>query len=81
MIEQRSQIAVDAYSGGVIVQVLTDQNISDVGQLDTLLDQIATPIVQFTADEVYDGPPAQREAHVNSIAKMVVCDGKQTKIM
>lgn len=97
---RKLHLAIDADSGDVIAEVLTDQNTSDVSQLETLLDQIATPIDQFTADGAYDGqstydkirqhsasakivipprpqsitidihgPPTQREAHVNSIAK------------
>jgi len=50
-------LAVDADSGEIIAEVLTDQNKSDISQLKTLLGNIDQTIGQFTADGAYDGQP------------------------
>src|SRR5690606_12871371 len=52
---RKLHIAIDADSSEVIAEVLSDQDTSDVSQLETLLDQIETPIGRFTADSAYDG--------------------------
>ncbi len=46
-----------ANSGDIIAHVMTDQDAGDASQLELLLDQIDTPIGQFTADGAYDGNP------------------------
>ena len=48
---RKLHIAIDADSGDIVAEVLTDQNTSDVSQLESLLDHIQTPIDQFIADE------------------------------
>ena len=54
---RKLHLAVDADSGEIIAEVLTDQNKSDVSQLKTLLGNIDQTIGQFTADGAYDGQP------------------------
>ena len=50
-------LAVDAASGMIVAQTLTDQNADDPSQVGPLLDQIDEPIGQVTADGAYDGAP------------------------
>jgi hypothetical protein len=50
-------LAVDAASGMIVAQTLTDQDTDDPSQVAPLLDQIEHPIGQVTADGAYDGTP------------------------
>jgi transposase len=50
-------LALDADSGEIIAQVMTDQNAGDASQVEALLDRIDDPIGQLTADGAYDGDP------------------------
>jgi hypothetical protein len=50
-------LAVDAASGMIVAQTLTDQDVDDPSQVGPLLDQIDDPIGQVTADGAYDGDP------------------------
>jgi transposase len=54
---RKLHLAVDAASGMIVAQTLTDQDIDDPSQVGPLLDQIDDPIVQVTADGAYDGAP------------------------
>src|SRR3954471_1936553 len=54
---RKLHLAVDATSGLVVAQTLTDQDSDDPSQVGPLLDQIDDPIVQVTADGAYDGAP------------------------
>jgi hypothetical protein len=53
----KSALALDADSGDIIAHVMTDQDVGDASQVETLLEQIDTPIGQFTAHGAYDGNP------------------------
>jgi hypothetical protein len=53
-------LAVDAASGMIVAQTLTDQDADDPSQVGPLLDQIDEPIGQVTADGAYDGTPTYR---------------------
>lgn len=55
---RKLHLAMDADSGEILAEVLTDQNTSDVSQLEPLLDTIDTPIGCFMADGAYDGQSA-----------------------
>jgi hypothetical protein len=46
---RKLHLAVDAASGRIVAQTLTDQDV-DPSQVGSLLDQIDDPIVQVTAD-------------------------------
>jgi hypothetical protein len=48
---------VDAASGMIVAQTLTDQDTDDPSQVGPLLNQIDEPIAQVTADGAYDGAP------------------------
>lgn len=54
---RKLHLALDADSGDIIAHVMTDQEVGDASQVGPLLDQIDTPIGQFTADGAYDGEP------------------------
>jgi len=54
---RKLHLALDADSGEIIAQVMTDQDTGDASQVELLLDQIDCPIRQFTADGAYDGKP------------------------
>lgn len=50
---RKLHLAVDADTGEILAEVLTDQNSSDISQLAALLDQINQSISSFTADGAY----------------------------
>src|SRR3954465_5929273 len=54
---RKLHLAVDATSGLIVAQTLTDQDTDDPSQVGPLLAQIDDPIVQVTADGAYDGAP------------------------
>jgi transposase len=54
---RKLHLAVDAASGTIVAQTLTDQDADDPSQVAPLLDQVEAPIVRVTADGAYDGAP------------------------
>lgn len=54
---RKLHLAIDADNGEIIAEVLTNQDASDVSQLEVLLGNIDVTIGQFTADGAYDGQP------------------------
>jgi transposase len=54
---RKLHLAVDAGSGMIVAQTLTDQDIDDPSQVAPLLDQIDAGIATVTADGAYDGAP------------------------
>src|ERR1700761_9555325 len=54
---RKLHLAVDAGSGMIVAQTLTDQDTDDPSQVAPLLDQIDDQIGQVTADGAYDGTP------------------------
>ena len=52
---RKLHLAVDAASGMIVAQTLTDQDADDPSQVAPLLDQIDGPIGRVTADGAYDG--------------------------
>jgi hypothetical protein len=57
---RKLHLAVDAASGMIVAQTLTDQDTDDPSQVAPLLDQIGASIVRVTADGAYDGAPTYR---------------------
>jgi hypothetical protein len=53
-------LAVDAESGTIVAQILTDQDGDDPSQVGPLLDQIEGRIAPVTAHGAYDGAPTYR---------------------
>jgi transposase len=70
---RKLHLAVDAASGMIVAQTLTDQDVDDPSQVGPLLDQIDDPIGQVTADGAYDGDPTYQTiaAHGDDIAVVV----------
>jgi hypothetical protein len=54
---RKLHLALDADTGEIIAQVMTDRDTGDASQVEPLLDQIEVPIRQFTADGAYEGKP------------------------
>src|SRR3954451_24253893 len=55
---RKLHLAVDAASGMIVAQTLTDPGVEDPSQVAPLLDQIDDPIAQVRADGAYDGAPS-----------------------
>jgi hypothetical protein len=70
---RKLHLAVDAASGMIVAQTLTDQDVDDPSQVGSLLDQIDDPIAQVTADGAYDGAPTDQTiaAHSGDIAVVI----------
>ena len=54
---RKLHLAVDAASGMIVAQALTDQDTDDPSQVGPLHDQIDDPIGRVRADGAYDGAP------------------------
>lgn len=63
---RKLHLAVDADTGEIIAEVLTDQSSSDISQLTALLEQIVQPITSFTADGAYDSDETYRSLRHHS---------------
>ena len=57
---RKLHLAVDATSGTIVAQILTDQNTDDPSQVGPLLTQIEEEIEKVIADGAYDGAPTYR---------------------
>jgi transposase len=70
---RKLHLAVDAVSGMIVAQTLTDQDANDPSQVGPLLDQIDHPIGQVTADGAYDGDPTYQTiaAHGEDITVVI----------
>jgi len=60
---RKLHLAVDAASGMIVAQTLTDQDTDDASQVGPLLDQLDDPIARVTADGAYDGLSTRRLRH------------------
>jgi len=70
---RKLHLAVDAASGMIVAQTLTDQDTDDPSQVGPLLGQIDDPIGRVTADGAYDGVPTYQTvaAHGDGIEVVV----------
>jgi hypothetical protein len=70
---RKLHLAVDAETGTIVAQTLTDQDDDDPSQVAPLLDQIVVPIARVTADGAYDGAPtyATIAAHGDDIEVVI----------
>ena len=70
---RKLHLAVDAASGMIVAQTLTDQDADDPSQVAPLLDQIDGQIVRVTADGAYDGAPTYQmiAAHGDDIEVVI----------
>ena len=70
---RKLHLAVDAASGMILAQTLTDQDTDDPSQVAPLLNQIDGSMAQVTADGAYDGVPTYQTiaAHGDGIAVVI----------
>jgi len=70
---RKLHLGVDAASGMIVAQTLTDQDADDPSQVGPLLDQIDGRVVQVTADGAYDGAPTYQTiaAHGDEIEVVI----------
>ena len=70
---RKLHLAVDAASGMIVAQTLTDQDSDDPSQVALLLDRIAGRIARVTADGAYDGAPTYQTiaAHGDDIEVVI----------
>jgi hypothetical protein len=78
---RKLHLAVDAASGRIVAQTLTDQDVDDPSQVDSLLDQIDGPIVQVTADGAYDGAPTYQTIAQHGDSIEVVIPPRATAVL
>lgn len=69
---RKLHLGVDADTGEIIAEVLSDQNSSDISQFTALLDQIDQPIASVTADGAYDSDETYRSARQHSPGVSVI---------
>src|SRR3978361_15644 len=77
---RKLHLAVDAASGMIVAQTLTDQDTDDPSQVSPLLDQIDDPIVQVTADGAYDGAPTYQTIAAHGDEIKVVIPPRSTAV-
>jgi hypothetical protein len=77
---RKLHLAVDAASGMIVAQTLTDQDADDPSQVGPLLDQIDEPIGQVTADGAYDGSPTYQTIAAHSDGIEVVIPPRSTAV-
>jgi Transposase DDE domain len=70
---RKLHLAVDAASGMIVAQTLTDQDADDPSQVGPLLDQIDKPIGQVPADGAFDSLPTYQTiaAHSDRIEVLI----------
>lgn len=78
---RKLHLALDAGSGQIIVQSLTDQDEGDASQVEPLLDKIDADIGQFTADGAYDGDPIYDAVLGRSPEAKVVIPPRSTAVV
>ncbi|MBB6262092.1 hypothetical protein FHS77_002660 [Paenochrobactrum gallinarii] len=72
-------LAVDADTGEILAEVLTDQSISDISQLEALLEQIDIPITSFTGDGAYDSDETYQAARRHSTVASIIIPPRMRK--
>jgi hypothetical protein len=77
---RKLHLAVDAVSGMIVAQTLTDQDVDDPSQVGPLLDQIGGPIARVTADGAYDGAPTYETIAAHGDGIDVVIPPRSTAI-
>jgi hypothetical protein len=77
---RKLHLAVDAASGTIVGQTLTDQDADDPSQVGPLLDQIDDPIDRITADGAYDGAPTYQTIAAHGDGIEVVIPPRSTAV-
>jgi len=78
---RKLHLAVDAVSGMIVAQTLTDQDTDDASQVASLLDQINDPIGRVTADGAYDGAPTYQTIAAYGVGIEVVIPPRSTAVL
>jgi hypothetical protein len=78
---RKLHLAVDATSGMIVAQTLTDQDADDPSQVGPLLDQIDDPIMQVTDDGAYDGAPTYQTIAAHGEKIEVVIPPRSTAVL
>src|SRR3984893_8922931 len=77
---RKLHLAVDAASGMIVAQTLTNQDADDPSQDGPLLDQIDETVGQVTADGAYDGSPTNQTIAAHSDGIEVVIPPRSTAV-
>jgi hypothetical protein len=77
---RKLHLAVDAASGMIVAQTLTDQDADDPSQVAPLLDQIDGEIAKLTADGAYDGTPTYQTIATHGTDIAVVIPPRSTAV-
>ena len=77
---RKLHLAVDAASGVIVAQTLTDQDVGDTSQVAPLLDQVSDPIGRVTADGAYDGAPTYQMVAAHGDGIEVVIPPRSTAV-
>jgi transposase len=77
---RKLHLAVDAASGMIVAQTLTDQDADDPSQVAPLLDQIDGQITRVTADGAYDGAPTYQTIATHGDDILVVIPPRSTAV-
>jgi transposase len=77
---RKLHLAVDADSGMIVAQALTDQDADDPSQVAPLLDHIDDRIARVTADGAYDGDPTYQTIAAHSDGIVVVIPPRSTAV-
>ena len=77
---RKLHLAVDAASGMIVAQTLTDQDTDDPSQVGPLLDRIDDPIGRVTADGAYDGVPTYQTIAAYGDGIVVVIPPRSTAV-
>jgi hypothetical protein len=76
-----SRGAVNAGSGMIVAQTLTDQDADEPSQVEPLLNQVKCPIARVTADGAYDGSPTYETIAAHDGDTEVVIPPRSTAVL
>lgn len=76
---RKLHLAVDADTGEIIAEVLTNQNTSDISQLEALLERIDMPIASFTGDGAYDSDETYKAVRRHSPGARIIVPPRMRK--
>ena len=77
---RKLHLAVDADTGMIVAQILTDQNTDDPSQVGPLLAQVEVKIGKLTADGAYDGEPTYQTIARHGDDLLVVIPPRKTAV-
>ncbi|WP_455296760.1 IS5 family transposase [Brucella pituitosa] len=77
---RKLHLAIDADSGEIIAETLSDQNTSDISQVPDLLGQIEQPIASFMGDGAYDSDRTYQALHSHSPGISIIVPPRVRKL-